>query len=94
MHFKILCAHERQSCHGAGISPGNLTCPEQKNVATCTGSQHSPSCLGRDPAASASPQPPPDQHIPVPSPRVLGAPDPQGICKPKERSQRHSKYST
>lgn len=27
--FKILCAHARQSCHGGGISPGNLTCPEQ-----------------------------------------------------------------
>lgn len=75
-YFKILCARGRQSCHGGGISPGNLTCPEQTNVAACTGSQHSLSCLG-------SPRPPPDQHIP--------APDPQGICKPKERSQRHSK---
>lgn len=69
---------------GGGISPGNLTCPEQTNVAVCTRPQHSLSCVG-------SPQPPPDQHISVPSPSVIPAPDPQGICKPKERSQRHSK---
>lgn len=31
MYFKILCARARQSCHGGGISPGNLTCPEQTN---------------------------------------------------------------
>lgn len=46
-----------------------------------------PSATSGDSAASASLQPPPEQHIPVPSPRVTGAPDPQGICKPKERSQ-------
>lgn len=93
MNSKILCAHVRRSCHGGGISPGNLTCPKQRNVATCTGSQqgHStPSAASGDPGATASPSLISTSCL---SPLQVSSspPDPQGICKPKERSQRHSK---
>lgn len=68
-------------------SPG----PEQTNVARITPrSQHSLCCLG-DPGAAASPGPSliSTSLSPLQVPSV--SPDPQGICKPKERSRRHPK---